>query len=467
MSYTGVIGTHTEQPELRHWRRSPRLRMLFVRVAVLTIVVCVAILTAFYALRLLERDDERADGLRLSANALIAEQIDEETGIRGYALTLDQHFLEPYTSRKADLERGIDQLTTTLPAESAEFAIVGRFASLHRSWEIDIAQPVIRNPAAGRDLALQRNGKTLVDAMRALMASLDGLAQRALTRNTQRTHLVQYAEALTIVIIILSMGIYAYMYERRALSVQERAFAAIEETSHSATRIGEWRMKVIAMLAHDFKSALAVISACADVLKEFPERRNDPGPYEGIHESVEELSEMTDEALLLARIASDVLPIKRERVEIATVLNSVAARYRTSHPIHVHVRNECVTGDEAYLLRAFDNLVSNATKYSAPLAPVDIETRRDGDHIEVVIRDRGEGIDPEDIPHIFEEYWRSPHATGAVGAGVGLFIVKKIIDAHDGSIDVISLPGIGTTLYVRLPACDVQPPEAGPPQSGV
>src|SRR5262249_7342158 len=164
---------------------------------------------------------------------------------------------------------------------------------------------------------------------------------------------------------------------RRATALQERAFAAIEETSHSATRVGEWRMKVIAMLAHDFKSALAVISACADVLKEFPEKRDDPGPYRGIHESVEQLSEMTDEALLMARIASDALPIKREHVELAPVLESVAARYSTLHPIHVTVHDEAVIGDEAYLLRAFDNLVSNATKYSAPAQPVDIEAQAD------------------------------------------------------------------------------------------
>jgi len=226
-------------------------------------------------------------------------------------------------------------------------------------------------------------------------------------------------------------------------------------------------MKVIAMLAHDFKSALSVISACADVLREFPEKRDDPGPYRGIHESVEQLSEMTDEALLMARIASDALPIKREPVQLAPVLESVAQRYRTLHPIRVTVADETVLGDEAYLLRAFDNLVSNATKYSAPFQPVDIEARSDGDEVEVLVRDRGEGIDPEDVPHIFEEYWRSPHATSAVGAGVGLFIVRKIVDAHGGSIDVISLPGIGTTLYVRLPAAIEQRPVAAPPQTGV
>ncbi len=466
MSYTCVIGTRTSEPEPTDWHRSRRLRRLFARFLILTAAVAVAILSAFYSLRLLESDDERADGLRLAASDLLSAQIDEETEIRGYALTSDRRFLDPYELRKADLERSVARLLSNLRSNTPEHGAVARFAVFHEAWERNIAQPVLRDPGAGRSRRLQLDGKARMDGMRAQMNTLATLAKNAVDLNTRRTHLVQYIEAIAIIVVILMMGIYAYFYERRATALQRRAFEAIEETSHSATRIGEWRMKVIAMLAHDFKSALAVISACADVLREFPEKRDDPGPYRGIRESVEQLSEMTDEALLMARIASDALRIKREPVELAPVLESVAQRYRTLHPIRVKAAGETVLGDEAYLLRAFDNLVSNATKYSAPFQPVDIEARNDGDEIEVLVRDRGQGIDPEDVPHIFEEYWRSPHATSPVGAGVGLFIVRKIIDAHGGAIDVISLPGIGTTLYVRLPAAIEQRPAAVPPQTG-
>lgn len=425
---------------LRDWHRERRLWRLIARYVILTVAVTAAILTAFYELRLLEMKDERDDNMRLIANHLLQAQINEETAIRGYAVTGDRRFLAPYYKGKAEIE------------DPVQTAADSRFASLHREWERTVAEPILRDPAAGRDVKLEMNGKRLMDGMRAQIAVLDASAAAASRENTRRTHVVQYLEAFAIIALIVIIGIYALVYERRSAEVQEQAFAEIEETSQTATRIGEWRMKVIAMLAHDFKSALAVISACADVLQEFPEKRDDPGPYRGIHESVEQLSEMTDEALLMARIASDALKIKHERVELAPVLQSVAARYHQLHPMNVRVKDEAVDGDEAYLLRAFDNLISNATKYSAPFQPVDIEARRDGSEIEVLVRDRGQGIAPDDLPHIFEEYWRSPHATGAVGAGVGLFIVRKIVDAHDGSIDVISLPGIGTTLYVRLPA---------------
>ncbi len=436
----------------RHRKRHVERRIA--RYAILTVVVIAAILTAFYELRVLEGSEERADALRLKANLLLAAQINEETAVRGYTVTADRRFLSPYYAGKAELERSADQLTFYLRSHPREVHAVTDFTSLHRTWENAVAQPVLRDPALGRELALELNGKHLMDTMRAQIATLDALAARDESANTRRTHLVQYIEALGIVAVIAIIVVYSLINERRSAAVQEQAFAEIAETSATATRVGEWRMKIIAMLAHDFKSALTVISACADVLQEFPEKRDDPGPYRGIHESVEELSDMTDEALFMARIASDALKIKRERVELAPVLESVAARYRAVHPIDVRVKDEAVEGDEAYLLRAFDNIVSNATKYSAPFQPIDIETRRHGNEIEVLVRDRGQGINPDDVPHIFEEYWRSPHAAGVAGAGVGLFIVRKIIDAHGGSIDTVSRPGIGTTLYVRLPAAN-------------
>ncbi|MBV8637601.1 MAG: CHASE3 domain-containing protein [Candidatus Eremiobacteraeota bacterium] len=444
-------------PGLSDWHRERRLWRLVARYLILTLAVIAAILIAFYELRVLEISDDRAGNLRLEANRLLEAQINEETAIRGYAVTGDRRFLGPYFDGKAQLEGSANRMATERRARGAEAATVTHFTALHNQWENNVAQPVLRDPVAGRDVGLEMNGKELVDSMRADLAALDAMAAQDAQENTRLTHLVQYLEALAIIAVIAIIGVLALVYERRSVDVQARAFAEITESSHTATRIGEWRMKVIAMLAHDFKSALAVISACADVLQEFPEKRDDPGPYRGIHESVEQLSEMTDEALLMARIASDALKIKHERVELAPVLHSVAARYHQLHPIRVQAKDEAVEGDEAYLLRAFDNVISNATKYSAPFQPVDIEVKRDGSEIEVLVRDRGQGIDPEDLPHIFEEYWRSPHATGAVGAGVGLFIVRKIIDAHNGSIDVISLPGIGTTLYVRLPAISDPP----------
>ncbi len=430
-----------------------RLETLVARYVILVIVVSAAILTAFYEWRHLESSDERADALRLQAAQLLAAQIDQETSTRGYQLTADRRFLEPYTRAKALLDGSLNRLLSQLRPQSAEYATLRRFAVLHQRWEREVAQPVLRNPLQNRtNIALHMHGKTLTDAMRAQMATLDALAAALVADNSNRTHAVQYLEAVAIIAVILAMGIYAMVYERSALATQERAFEAIAETSHTATRIGEWRMKVIAMLAHDFKSALAVISACASVLEEFPEKREDPGPYRGIHEAVDQLSVMTDEALLMARIASDMLPIKRERVALAPVLESIASRYSELHPIHVYVRDEAVVGDEAYLLRAFDNIVSNATKYSAPTQPVDLDVRRDGTYVEIACRDQGEGIDPADLPHVFQEYWRSPHTTGATGVGLGLFIVKKIVDAHGGTIDLMSVPGAGTTVYVRLPA---------------
>jgi signal transduction histidine kinase len=76
-----------------------------------------------------------------------------------------------------------------------------------------------------------------------------------------------------------------------------------------------------------------------------------------------------------------------------------------------------------------------------------LTARADGSMVRVSIQDSGEGIPPEDLPHIFQPFYTTKHR----GSGLGLSIVKKIVDAHDGTIDVDSKPGEGTTMTVSLP----------------
>jgi signal transduction histidine kinase len=97
-----------------------------------------------------------------------------------------------------------------------------------------------------------------------------------------------------------------------------------------------------------------------------------------------------------------------------------------------------------------DNIIGNAVKYSEQ--PVDVFLDNEDDFIRVTVRDRGVGIPEAEMPHIFEEYWRSDRTSWKQkGSGVGLFIVKTIMEAHGGSINVQSSYGHGTTVTLRFP----------------
>jgi signal transduction histidine kinase len=113
-----------------------------------------------------------------------------------------------------------------------------------------------------------------------------------------------------------------------------------------------------------------------------------------------------------------------------------------------------VTGDHGWLERCLLNLLDNAIKYTPPGGRVSVRVSRDGDHARVEVCDTGVGMSPDVVQHIFERFYRvDPARSSAVeGSGLGLSLVKWIVDRHEGRIQVRSGPGDGSTFAIWLPA---------------
>jgi two-component system sensor histidine kinase ResE len=112
-----------------------------------------------------------------------------------------------------------------------------------------------------------------------------------------------------------------------------------------------------------------------------------------------------------------------------------------------------VSGVPALLDRVIDNLVGNAVKYSRPGDSIEVEVNRDHKRAILTVGDHGPGIPRESIERIFDRFYRVP-GTGESGAGLGLALVKEVVDWHGGCIFIDSEPGVGTTFSVELPAPD-------------
>jgi signal transduction histidine kinase len=115
-----------------------------------------------------------------------------------------------------------------------------------------------------------------------------------------------------------------------------------------------------------------------------------------------------------------------------------------------------VMGDAAALRSAAQNLVGNAVKYSPAGATVDVSTGVQGTMVRVRVVDRGLGIDAADLPHVFKPFFRGRRALDAEirGSGVGLSVVRHVVEAHQGRIYIESRPGEGTTVTLELPWTD-------------
>jgi two-component system sensor histidine kinase MprB len=164
---------------------------------------------------------------------------------------------------------------------------------------------------------------------------------------------------------------------------------------------------------------------------------------------LEELTELVGDLVELARdgepSGDPPEPLRLDELVAAAVER--AAR----HGPHVTFASELepcvVTGERGRLDRAVANLLDNAAKWSPPDAIVEVRLR-DG---ELAVRDHGPGIAPEDLPHVFDRFYRSAAARGHAGSGLGLAIVRHVAEGHDGQVSAEAAPGGGALLRLALP----------------
>jgi signal transduction histidine kinase len=110
-----------------------------------------------------------------------------------------------------------------------------------------------------------------------------------------------------------------------------------------------------------------------------------------------------------------------------------------------------MVGDAKLLFQVFSNILSNAIKYSPSGARIEVAMTGTASEVAVVFSDQGIGIPPRDLDRVFERYHRGGNVSGIVGTGVGLYLVKMVVDFHHGAVEVKSREGEGSSFTVRLP----------------
>jgi two-component system sensor histidine kinase MprB len=141
--------------------------------------------------------------------------------------------------------------------------------------------------------------------------------------------------------------------------------------------------------------------------------------------------------------------VDSEDVRLDHLVSEVLERARKrapETPLRVELEPTLVAGLPARLERAISNLVDNAIKYSAPGEPVEIHLREG----ELTVRDHGSGIAAQDLPHVFDRFYRGAEARGRPGSGLGLAIVRQVVDQQGGTVAAESASGGGTLMRMRL-----------------
>jgi len=229
-------------------------------------------------------------------------------------------------------------------------------------------------------------------------------------------------------------------------------------------RVEETRRDFVANVSHELRTPLASIKAVIETLQggaledseaaqEFLSRAD---------AEVDRLVQMVEELLELSRIESGEVPLARQPVEIATVLADAFERLRPqaekqglSFALDVAADLPPIIGDAERLERATVNLIHNAVKFTPAGGSVHVSASFDGSAVTVRVSDTGVGIAPEDLPRIFERFYKADRARGAGGTGLGLVVVKHTVEAHGVSVSFQSEPGHGSTFTFSIPVASL------------
>ena len=225
---------------------------------------------------------------------------------------------------------------------------------------------------------------------------------------------------------------------------------------------------LLAEIMHEIKTPIMAINSASELMlrPEIPKEKH--GELVGmISRESKRLSKMTRDFLDFARLESGRVRLARLPVELPTVVMDVV-RISESQASERHISIEAnlsdnlptsdsewrLVGDSDRLKQVVLNLVSNAVKYNVDNGRVTIAAHTENNECAISVTDTGKGIEPEDLEHLFERFYRIPGSEGREGTGLGLSVAKKIVEEHNGRIDVNSTLNVGTTFTIYLPLTD-------------
>ncbi len=257
-------------------------------------------------------------------------------------------------------------------------------------------------------------------------------------------------------VVVVAFG-FGTVYARRALVPIRESLGAQRDALRR-------QREFAADASHELRTPLTVIRSSVEHLARHRDRPigESSEALDDIDAEVTHLASLVDDLLLLARSDSGAVPMDSSTVDLGDVAfdaASVLGRSAEARGVTVTVDPEpaMVSGDSARLRQLVMILVDNAIRHSPRQGKVGVTVRSSGSIASIEVVDDGPGVRPEDMPHVFDRFWRAPGApTG--GTGLGLAIAKWIVDRHGGRVGIANRTEGGAVFRVELPAAPIAQP---------
>jgi CHASE3 domain sensor protein/CheY-like chemotaxis protein/two-component sensor histidine kinase len=397
----------------------------------------------------------------VALNDVLADVLSAETGQRGLMMTGDRKYLGPYRRGvehiEADLRR-VDQLTSQEPDQQARLRVL-RSAISSKLAELDQTIRVHDASGQGAAMAIVASGRGR-DDMSAVRRAIDAMRtveerEREVSRvnadNSSARVLKGIAVGTCLAAVLLLLTFVQF-------GIASRASQRAREESESANRLKD---QFIATVSHELRTPLTAILGWAAILRD---DHVDPQTLdEGlatIQRSAYVQKKLIEDLLDVSRIQTGKLRLSMRTLDLSDVIRGAiesmrpaadARSLRITTAIEAGLR---ISGDPDRLQQIMWNLMTNAVKFTPKGGEIAINVTRADSHVVIEVRDTGDGIDLSFLPHVFQPFRQSDSSRARVhkGLGLGLSIVKYLVEAHGGSVSVWSAGnGKGTTFRVSLP----------------
>lgn len=265
---------------------------------------------------------------------------------------------------------------------------------------------------------------------------------------------------------LLARGDYSITFgEHGAREVRELA-RTLNYAAGELSKVEGLRRDLLANVSHDLRTPLTMIKGYSEVMRDLP-GENTPENVQIIIDETERLTNLVNDLLDLSKLESGVLPLEKTRFNLTESIRVILHRYDklADYRFPFHYQEEVwVDADELKISQVVYNLVNNAITYSGEDKTITLEQQVVEGKVRVSVTDTGEGIPSDKLKDIWERYYKvdKEHKRAQMGSGLGLSIVKNILDMHGGQYGVSSQLGQGSTFWFELP---LAPAEGLPSQA--
>lgn len=233
--------------------------------------------------------------------------------------------------------------------------------------------------------------------------------------------------------------------------------ASLQESNRLLRQMEQVKRETFAHITHDLKTPLTIIVGYIEAIMDDLVPEDKLKHYlQRMYEHIASINKMVRDVYELSIVEMKEKTYQFIEVEPNPYFSSILNKYHHTERLKIHMEEKLppIHIDREYMKRAVYNLLDNAIKYSAPDTAIAIRVTKDDHHLKIAISDQGQGIPEGELEHIFKPFYRVDKSRNSKvpGNGLGLSIVKEIIQAHQGEIQVKSTPGEGSTFTLSIPA---------------